>query len=175
MARTSSPAHGTRLLAASVIVLAVLCVLTAGVLAKYVSTAQDTSATVSITQWSSSEAGQTFPVDVYVRAYVTMAETVQDGTGNAVVDGTASQAVPTAADSSSWKTLPGDPFCFYYVGTGGMVTGEHAVPKLTLSSGADGCQIVYEYLEAGVTSATGNPTCQDAWSVKISDGSVSAA
>lgn len=174
MAHTNSPVRGTRLLTASIIVLAVLCVLTAGVLAKYVSTAQDASATISVTQWSSENAGQTFPVDVYVRAYVTTAETVKDDAGNDVVDGTASQVTPTAAEPSFWKTLPGDSFCFYYVGTGGMVTGEHAVPKLELASGADGCKIVYEYLEAGVTGS-GKTTCQKAWGVTIGDGSVSAA
>lgn len=173
MARTDSPARGTRLLAASVIVLAVLCVLTAGVLAKYVSTAQDTSATVSITQWSSSQAGQTFPVDVYVRAYVTSNKMAKDSAGGDVVDGTSTLASPTATDGSSWKALSGDPFCFYYVGTGGIVAGGQTTPQLTVTG--DDYKIVYEYLEAGVTSATGNPTCQDAWGVKISDGSVSAA
>ena len=174
MARTSSPARGTRLLAALVIFLAVLCVLTGGVLAKYISTAQDASATIGVTQWSSADAGQTFPVDVYVRAYVTKAATATDAAGNTVVDGTTSQDAPNAANPSLWKTLPSDPFCFYYVGTGGMVTGEHAVPKLELASGSEGCQVVYDYLEAGVTTS-GKLTCQAAWKVTIGDGTVSAA
>lgn len=169
MARTSSPARGTRLLAASVIVLVVLCVLTAGVLAKYVSTAQDKSATISVTQWSSENAGHTFPVDVYVRAYVTSNKKASDSTGADVVDGTASLAKPTAADGSSWQTLSGDPYCFYYVKDGGVVSGTTATPTLEVSG--DEYRIVYEYLEAGVTGS-GKTTCQEAWGVTISDGSV---
>lgn len=162
-----------RTLGAVVLVLLALCAFTAGVLAKYVSaTADKTVSVTAINQWSSAEVGERlFPVDVYVRAYVTTGKIADNAAqGMVIIDGTATMGIPTSADTSSWQTLSSDPYCFYYVGDDGIVTGGEQVPTLSLVDG-ESYKIVYEYLEAGRTDG-GKLTCQAAWGVTIGKGSV---
>lgn len=164
-----------RVLAVAVLVIAALCAFTAGVLAKYVGTSTDKTVSIGVVnQWSSDDVDQAvFPVDVYMRAYVTTGKTATSALdGTTVIDGTTSLVTPTSADAS-WQALSGDPFCFYYVGDDGIVTGGEAAPTLSLANGGD-YKIVYEYLEAGLTDG-GKLTCQAAWGVTIGAGMVTAS
>ncbi len=158
--------RGLRVLGIVTLALVILTGFTAGVLAKYISTTTEKTVEVDVVnQWSSADAGQSFPVDVYVRAYVT-----KEADENGVIDGTSSMSEPVVENASSWQTLDGDAYCFYYVGTGGIVSGGTQVPTLELKD-ASSYKVVYEFLEAGVTDG-GKLTCQAAWDVTIGDGSV---
>lgn len=167
-AKTLPSGRGFRVLGIVALALVILTGFTAGVLAKYISTTSEKTVEVDVVnQWSSADAGQSFPVDVYVRAYVTTNKTADE---NGVIDGTVSMSEPVVENASSWQTLDGDAYCFYYVGTGGIVSGGTQVPTLKLQN-ASSYRVVYEFLEAGVTDS-GKLTCQAAWDVTIGDGSV---
>ena len=170
--KSSSSGRYHRVLAIVVLVVLAFSGLTAGALAKYISTTSEKTVSVDVVnQWSSADAGQSFPVDVYVRACVTTNKMADaDGT----IDGTSSMNEPVVENGSSWKTLDGgDAYCFYYVGAGGIVSGGMQVPTLELQ-GAASYKVVYEFLEAGVTDG-GKLTCQAAWGVTIGEGTVDKA